>query len=273
MGLLVIFVSLLATVVSLTLHSVYQLETLKKSAFEVNCFKHVQKKMYVFYGVLHTHACTHTHAHTPEFNKSISGTGVIKASFMKANALWPTPFLNAAILPWTLGETHSTPSHRSVNNGDICERCFPKINVLKNVFPLSLAFHITSAAHLLRALSEQTKLEQQNRLEWGSTCTVGNEKTVWSDSLVTRRQPCQHPMQLAEDSQGPHWESEARWADSVRYLILCSLSKSVKVNHKLNPCRQLCGSICRPAFARHSVSYVARAENAADNIFQNIFPM
>lgn len=54
------------------------------------------------------------------------GTWVVKARFMKTNALWPLPFLNPGFLPWMLGETHSTPPCWSVNSGDKMWKMLPE---------------------------------------------------------------------------------------------------------------------------------------------------
>ena len=96
-------------------------------------------------------------------------------------------------------------------------------------------------------LQDRARATEQSRAGGcggGSTCAGSNEKSVNSESLVMRRQLCQHPMQLAGASQGPRWESEALRAEGVRYSILCfSISMSVKVNHQpLHPvpCRRVC---------------------------------
>lgn len=124
---------------------------------------------------------------------------------MKANDLWPVP----RALPSYL-ETHSTPPHRSANNGDICERYFLTTNVLKNVFPPPLTFHITSAAPLLTALSLQkkTKKKQQNRLGWGSTCTAVKR---WSAQTVSWQGEASLTTSDAAGCKafkGSRWESE-----------------------------------------------------------------
>lgn len=164
----------------------------------------------------------------PQFNRCKRCTGVITASFTKRNALSPTPFFYTAFLPWTLGETHSTSPHRSLNSGDICERRFPQINVLKNVFPPSLRFHITSPPNDAPIAD---KARTTDWVKWGSTCAgCCNKKMIQWESSVTWRRPCQHPMHLSVVSQGLHWESEALRVPSVRYLTLHSFSIPWKVN-------------------------------------------
>lgn len=166
-----------------------------------------------------------------QFSQSRIGSGAIKDKsflffFMKTNALWPATFLNAAILPWTLGEMHSTPSYRSANNGDICERCFPRINVLKNVFPPSFTFHITSAANDAltadRAGTTERVALRIHLCSWDrldrKVQRLGHDpahiRCSWLQLLKVRAKKVQ-----------------PSGANSVRYLILYSSLISVKVDH------------------------------------------
>ena len=103
---------------------------------------------------------------------------------MKGSAPWPTPFLSTFTSPWTCAQTHMTPSHGSTNNGDICERCFPKCNVLKNVFPAchpishNLSRSLGNNAHC-RKQRKKTVFLRGKESPWrvrGSTCAVCNEE-------------------------------------------------------------------------------------------------
>lgn len=130
---------------------------------------------------------------------SVSFLSSIGRFLHESIAPWTTPFLSTFTLPWTFRETPATPMPGLTNNGDVCERCFPKFNAMKNVFPPvshSLPFHThgslgggrefswalgVCALHANAASIANTAAPCR---DWGSTCAGSNEQKVKTDRLL-----------------------------------------------------------------------------------------
>lgn len=161
-------------------------------------------------------------------------------------------------------KSHSAASRRSDNSRDICERCFLKIYVLKNVFPPWFTFHITSA------VNGAFRVAKQNRLNWqrGSSCA---SVAVWSEKSHDL-DPCQHPLQLPLLSQGSAFGKQTLEGKVFGFWILYFFLIHVQINHSASSLQVNAGVNLsgRLMLAPHNVSCDTGAERAVSNIFQNI---